>query len=258
MCGRGALVNLRCRIADQVTNRFLGALQFLTVLPIRKQTAPLGETAIFFPIVGALLGASAAGIVYLFSMHFDRSIAALLAITWLMAITGCLHEDGLADVADAFRAGRSREKTMLILKDSRIGTYGGIALVVSTLLRWQALAQSGINPIRGLPAALALSRTALVVMAHIAPPTGEGLGQVFARGCSRTVMLAAVTQAVALAFCAGWRLAVAMTVASAVTILLARVYFLRRLGGVNGDCLGATCQAVETVNLVVLAWRFFI
>jgi adenosylcobinamide-GDP ribazoletransferase len=231
-------------------NAFFSALQFLTIVPVRTKNAALAKSAIFFPIVGALLGLSAAGV-----FSIAGPVAALLAIVWLMVITGCLHEDGLADVADAFRAGRSREKIMLILKDSRIGTYGAAALLMTTLLRWQALAQCTINPLRALPAALALSRASMVAMAHFAPPVGEGLGQEFARGCTRTITVAVMAQAIAFSFLAGWRLALAMTLASGLTIVLARIYFLRRLGGVNGDCLGATCILIETVNLVILAWR---
>jgi adenosylcobinamide-GDP ribazoletransferase len=231
-------------------NRFLGALQFLTIVPVRTKQAALAKSAIFFPLVGALLGLSAAGVV-----SVAGPVAALLAIVWLMSITGCLHEDGIADVADAFRAGRSREKIMLILKDSRIGTYGAAALLMSTLLRWQALAECTINPLRALPAALALSRASMVAMAHFAPPVGEGLGQEFASGCTRTITAAVMAQAIAFSFLAGWRLALAMTLASGLTLVLARIYFLRRLGGVNGDCLGATCILIETVNLVILAWR---
>src|SRR5579862_755051 len=99
-----------------MTRRFLGALQFLTILPVPGDTAPASESAVFFPLVGALLGASAAAILLTGN--------ALLAIAWLLIATGCIHEDGLADVADAFRAGRSRERILSILKDSRIGTYG--------------------------------------------------------------------------------------------------------------------------------------
>ncbi len=208
-------------------NRFLGALQFLTIVPVRRQTGASANSPIFFPLVGALLGLSCAGILFVFRPPLEHSLAALLAIGWLIMITGCLHEDGLADVADAFRVGRSREKIMSILKDSRIGTYGGVVLVMSTLLRWQALAQCVVPAVRTLPAVLALSRASLVVMAHIAPPAGEGLGREFASGCTRAVTIAVVAQALGLSFLAGWRLALAMILASTVTILLARIYFLK-------------------------------
>jgi adenosylcobinamide-GDP ribazoletransferase len=235
--------------------RFMAALQFLTVLPVRGNTATPGQAAMFFPVTGALLGASAGVVFLLASAGFGRSIAGLLSVAWLMLATGCLHEDGLADVADAVRAGRSREKILMILKDSRIGAYGALALVVSVALRWQGLAASGINPVWGLAAALALSRAALVVLAAIAPSIGDGLGSAFATEFSRPVLVTVIAQAVMISLVAAWTYSIAMVLATTVVILLARAWFLRRLGGVNGDCLGATCQAVETVNLVILAWR---
>jgi len=237
--------------------RFLGALQFLTVLPMYRETASPGEAAVFFPLIGAMLGAAAGAVMQVFRHVLGQSVAALLAIAVLMAITGCLHEDGLADVADAVRAGRSREKMMAILKDSRIGTYGAVALIVSFALRWQSIAQTSVNPLPGLVAALALSRTSLVALAALAPSIGTGLGQAFAASCSRPVLIVTGVQSVAItglmAVFIGWHPAAALIAASATVVLLARHYFMRHLGGVNGDCLGATCQAVEVVNLLVLA-----
>jgi adenosylcobinamide-GDP ribazoletransferase len=237
--------------------RLLGALQFLTVVPVRGSYAALGESAIFFPIVGAILGATAGGVMLGFSAAMGRPIGALLAIACLLAITGCLHEDGLADVADAVRAGRSREKMMEILKDSRIGTYGAIALILSIALRWESLAESVENPVAGLAAALALSRMSLIGLAALALPLGAGMGRAFSAACSRTVIIAAVAQSIAIAGVAavfiGWFRGVAMMASTAAIVFAARHYFTRRLGGVNGDCLGATSQAVETANLLILA-----
>jgi adenosylcobinamide-GDP ribazoletransferase len=235
--------------------RFLGALQFLTVLPIRGRTSSPGEAAVFFPLLGALLGASGGLVLTVFETAVGRPIGALLTLAWLIALTGCLHEDGLADVADAIRAGRSRDKMMQILKDSRIGAYGAIALILSIALRWQGLAQSIVNPVAGLVAALTLSRTSLVTLAALVPPVGTG----FASACSPTVAVAVALQAVTIVAVAaaftGWRFAAAMITATSILVVLARWYFTRRLGGVNGDCLGATSQLVEIVNLVILAWH---
>jgi adenosylcobinamide-GDP ribazoletransferase len=232
-----------------MTRRFPGALQFLTILPVPGNTAPASEAAIFFPLVGALIGASAGAVLLTGN--------ALLVIAWLLIVTGCIHEDGLADVADAFRAGRSRERILSILKDSRIGTYGCLALVMSVLIRWQALAQMRTNPVYAMIAALALSRTALVALAAIAPAAGDGLGREFVNGVSGNTALAVVAQAVAIAFLTGWQYATTMILSSAAIVFLARAYFVRRLGGVNGDCLGATCQIVETANLLILTWPRF-
>jgi adenosylcobinamide-GDP ribazoletransferase len=231
--------------------RFLGAVQFLTIVPVRGRTSPPGEAAVFFPFIGALLGATAGGLL--------RGSNALFALTALIVITGCLHEDGLADVADAVRAGRSREKMLEILKDSRIGTYGALALILSVALRWHALTRIAVSPIAGVAAALALSRTSLVALAATALPVGAGMGHAFAASCSRAVLIKTAAECLAIVALAvvliGWLHALTMIAATTATVFLARVYFTRRLGGVNGDCLGATCQAVETINLVILAWH---
>ena len=87
------------------------------------------------------------------SRFVGPAVGALLALGGLLAVTGCLHEDGLADVADAVRAGRSQQKMREILKDSRIGTYGAIALMLSIALRWQSMAQITVNPVAGMAAA---------------------------------------------------------------------------------------------------------
>jgi adenosylcobinamide-GDP ribazoletransferase len=238
-----------------VKDRLLGALQFLTVAPIHGVAASPGESAVFFPLTGALLGASSGAVFLVLANGLGRSLSGLLALAWLIAITGCLHEDGLADVADAVRAGRTREKMRAILKDSRIGAYGALALIITMAARWQALAQMHVNAVLGMTAAVALSRTSLVALAGIAPPVGEGLGADFARCCSRAVVLFTAAQAIVIALLVDLRYGATMILASALIVLLARGYFVRRLGGVNGDCLGATCVAVETVNMVILAWH---
>ena len=239
--------------------RFLAALQFLTIVPVHRETASPGAAAAYFPLVGVLLGASTGAFMLALAPSLGPSISALLALGWLLTLTGCLHEDGLADVADAVRAGRSSQRMMEILKDSRIGTYGAIALILSIALRWQSLAQTTVNPVAGLAAALALSRTSLVALAALAHPAGTGLGQAFAAACSRTVVVATLLQSVVIvavtSLFTGWRTGAAMMVASTVIVLLARVWFTRRLGGVNGDCLGATSQVVEIFNMVILAWH---
>lgn len=238
--------------------RLLGALQFLTVFPVRGLTASPSASAIFFPSIGGLLGASAGLVLLACREGLGITFAALIALIYLVFVTGCLHEDGLADVADAFRVGRSREKIMVILKDSRIGTYGGLALISSVLIRWQALAATRLNPVFGLAAALALSRTALVLLGYFAAPVGAGLGRTFATGLSRGAMLAALVQAVFLSLLlTGWQYGVAMSISTLAIVFLARAWFSSKIGGVNGDCLGATCQLVEICNLLVLVWRPF-
>lgn len=234
--------------------RLLGAVQFLTVLPILGETATPGQSAAFFPLTGALLGGACGGMLQLFQRPLGASLGALLAISALIILTGGLHEDGLADCADAVRAGRSREKMLEILKDSRIGVYGAVALILCLGIRWQALTQIQMNPAIGLASSVALSRSSLVMLGMTANPLGGGLGALFSAGLTRSAALFVALQMLAAAALCGWR-GLLMLLSSAALIALARAYFIRRLDGVNGDCLGATCVTIESLNLVILAWQ---
>jgi adenosylcobinamide-GDP ribazoletransferase len=230
--------------------RLGGAVQFLTVLPIRAGDVSLADSAVFFPLVGAALGASSSAVYLLMARLLPTPLASMLAILFLVLATGGLHEDGLADVADAFRAGRTPEKTFAILKDSRIGTFGALALIFSILVRWQALNALSAHSTIALIVSEALPRTALVVLSHIARPAGSGLGNTLGTGLSRNVTLVAAAQGVALAFLAGPLLGFTLLAGVAAIVWIARSYFHRRIGGVNGDCLGATGQLVECYCLL--------
>ena len=215
-------------------------------MPIRAGDVSLAGSAIFFPLVGAALGASASGVYLLLARLLPTPLASILAILFLVLATGGLHEDGLADVADAFRAGRTPERTFAIMKDSRVGTFGALALAFSILIRWQALNALGAPSTIVLIVSETLARTALVVLSHIAKPAGSGL----ATGLSRNVTLVAAAQGVALAFLAGPWLALPLLAGTAAIVWVARSYFHRRIGGVTGDCLGATGQLVECYCLL--------
>jgi len=246
-------------VTPSFSRRFLGSLQFLTVLPIRADTSSPSDAAIFFPLTGALIGAFAALIAWSSSLVFDRSLGALLAVIGLTWISGGLHEDGLADVADAVRAGRSRDRILQILKDSRIGAYGAMAVILSILLRWQAISFLTRPLIPGIAAVVALSRASMVIAGGTTPAIGSGLGHAFVSGCSRAIVLAVLAQTIAVIVAfgiyAGYGRALALAGASGVALWIVRSWFVRRLGGMNGDCLGAVCQAVEVTGLLVLAWH---
>jgi adenosylcobinamide-GDP ribazoletransferase len=230
--------------------RLGGAVQFLTVLPVRAEDVSLADSAVFFPLVGAALGASASGVYLLLARLMPTPLSSMFALLFLVLATGGLHEDGLADVADAFRAGRTPEKTFAIMKDSRVGTFGALALIFSILVRWQALNALGATSTIALIVSEALPRNALVVLSYTAKPAGSGLGSALGTGLSRNVTLLAASQGVAVAFLAGPWLAVTLLVGAAALIWVARSYFHRRIGGVTGDCLGATGQLVECYCLL--------
>jgi adenosylcobinamide-GDP ribazoletransferase len=241
--------------------RILAALQFLTIVPVPGQYHP-AEGAGAFPLIGAALGTAAGGIFLSTAQIFGANIAALLALAFLLAIAGGLHEDGLADVFDALRAGRSRERMLAILKDSRIGAHGALALVIAVLLRWQGIAASGTRAVAVLASALAASRGAMVALAYVSPALGDGLGdglgKAFCAGLRPSAVAIAVLLGAAFPFTCGVASGVVAVSANAATLWVVRAWFQHRLGGVTGDCLGAACQISEIVTLLVLICPRFI
>jgi adenosylcobinamide-GDP ribazoletransferase len=142
---------------------------------------------------------------------------------------------------------------LAILNDSRIGAHGALALCLSLLLRWQALAHLQGNVWLRLPAAYGLSRASMVLLAAWSRPAGEGLGAAFLRTLPRWAVWVVASQAIGLAALTGspWA-ALALLVSMVGVVLLCRSWFHRRLGGTNGDCLGFQCIASEVVTLAVL------
>jgi adenosylcobinamide-GDP ribazoletransferase len=230
----------------------LGAISFLTIIPVRAETAPPGRSAALFPLVGAILGAAGAFIYLEAAKVIPGSLAALLTVAFWTLISGTMHEDGLADIADALRAGRTQEKMLAILKDSRIGTFGAVAIVLSFVARWQAVEQIGDPRIlQILIAAQAVPRAAMVALAWISRPVGTGLGLAFASTLTTPSALLAIAQGILAAFLSGPRAGIVIVAGSYAVIRIARWYFYRRIGGVNGDCLGATEQILEIFILVL-------
>jgi len=233
--------------------RLLGAIQFLTIVPVRMRTVEPWKSAVLFPFVGALLGLCGGLILALAEPHFPVHLRTLFVVVFWIAVTGALHEDGLADCADAFRAERPREKILEILKDSRIGAFGALALIASVLVRWQGLAGLTLDHFPALAAVMTISRASIVVLARIAAPATDGMGAQFAANVSTPTAVIAASQAAAAAMWCGWRAGLAMLAAAAVVLLIGRWYFNRRIGGVTGDCLGAVSQLVEMALLVLLS-----
>jgi adenosylcobinamide-GDP ribazoletransferase len=235
---------------------FRAAVRFLTIVPVHGGDAPPGSAAAFFPLVGAILGASGAGVYWLTARAFPPSIAALATVAFWVAISGVLHEDGLADVADAVRAGRTRERVLAILRDSRIGTYGAIAILLSVLARWQALEYLATTHfLAAMVASQAIPRAAMVAMAWCSRPAGSGLGHALASTLGTPAAVAAMAFGAAAALPCGWRPGFAMIAGSVLIVQASRGWFYLRLGGVNGDCLGFTEQLIEIFILLMFACR---
>jgi adenosylcobinamide-GDP ribazoletransferase len=229
------------------------ALQFLTILPIRTKTyvAP-GKAAIWYPLAGALIGAGGAAVFYYAGRWLPMAVASFLAVLFWIAISGALHEDGFGDIADAIRAGRSRDLMLQILKDSRVGTYGAVAVFVSFTLRWQAL-QFFATPrwLEVMIASQVMARASMVALAWVSRPLDTGLGYELASTLSSPVAIAVIVQGAIAALFTGWRSGIALIVGTWLILRLLRWFFESRLGGVNGDCLGAAGQIIEILTLLL-------
>ncbi|AUC54471.1 adenosylcobinamide-GDP ribazoletransferase [Sagittula sp. P11] len=232
------------------------AVMFLTRLPVGILPEPvptLAEARWAFPLAGLPVGL-AGGLVFALAGWIGLAplLAAVLALAAMVMITGALHFDGLADVADGFGGGRDATHALEIMRDSRIGSYGAVALVL-TVGAWAA-ALSGLSPARGLMALLALSvlsRLAmLVLLVELPSVRAKGLGQSASASGGRPYLPGALL-ALVLILPLGIG-GLAALVAVAVTAALVAWRAQRRIGGQTGDVLGAAQLLCETAGLAAL------
>ena len=234
---------------------FTGAISLLTRIPVTAHADEFeAEGSVpWFPVVGAGIGVLIA-LVYVGSVVLLPAIvAATLAAGGSALLTGAFHEDGLADVADAFAGGSTQKRRVEILDDPRLGTFGVMALTTSFLLRvgaistldtWSALAL--------IPAAHALSRVGVIVLMRRVPPARRGgLGAAYSASPNpRREMTAVVTGIVLCALLIGkWTLP-AVVLCAAVALGMGRLARIK-IGGTTGDVLGAAQQLGELATLVL-------
>jgi adenosylcobinamide-GDP ribazoletransferase len=235
-----------------VFTEFLIALQFLTVVRVKKNlpfnAAALGRSGAFFPLVGLLLGAALLGLDWICRPFFPPSFLSIVLVLTLILLSRGLHLDGLADTADGLLGSSERQRSLDIMKDSAIGTFGALAVIVVVLLKICALdlLQEGY---RG-PALLLgpmLSRWACVVMAYTSRPARtEGLGATFVKETQFREFALASVCALGSVFVLLEIIGLVVFLPVAALILIFTLYCNRRLGGVTGDTLGALGEMVET------------
>ncbi|MDQ2820811.1 MAG: adenosylcobinamide-GDP ribazoletransferase [Pseudomonadota bacterium] len=245
---------------------FFIALQFFTRVPIPAwvgfQAAWLQHASRYFPLVGLLVAVAAALVYGAAAWLWPAPVAVLLSTAASIYMTGAFHEDGLADTCDGFGGGHTRERIMEIMKDSRIGTYGAVALVVTLGLKCTTL--SLLAPGQAIGALLLahpLSRLAAVSLirsASYARDAGKAKPMAQEMRASEFAIAAVCTLAPALVLGAfsiiGWPALGAAVAASAVAAWWLRALFVRHIGGYTGDCLGAVQQVSEVaIYLCVLA-----
>lgn len=239
------------------------ALQFMTRLPVPFEVSYAEEaqaaSARFYPIVGLIVGAMGALALALGHWLFTPVIAAVLTCAVLIGVTGGLHEDGLADSADGLWGGATRERAMEIMRDSTVGVYGVLALILALALKIAVLVSLPLGTAMvGLVAAHGLSRYGCTWMIHrhgyarvesakFAVPSMDDQGHRFARICAGTI-------AVALVILTGWAGAAAIAIGAGAAAAFG-AFVVRKLGGYTGDTLGALQQVVEiSVLLGLCLW----
>jgi adenosylcobinamide-GDP ribazoletransferase len=226
----------------------LSALGLLSRLPLPSHNGRGAEAAWAYPVAGAVLGilAAVAGLIAL-GLGLAASGAALIALTASVLLTGALHEDGLADTADGLWGSHQRERRLEIMKDSRTGAYGVIALVLSLLARWIGL--SALFSVEGSWLAVvgvaALSRATMpMMMAFMPHARANGLSRAVGKPPAHSAGLAALIGGVFACLCLGWSAIGAILIAALVTLIMARIA-MAKIGGQTGDILGATQQIAE-------------
>ncbi|MGN8137805.1 adenosylcobinamide-GDP ribazoletransferase [Paraburkholderia sp. 22099] len=246
---------------------FFTALGYFTRVPVPRwvgyEPHYLHAAARYFPLVGLLVGGSSA-LVYLAALRvFPAGVAVLLSMAASLLVTGAFHEDGLADCVDAFGGAYTRENVLRIMHDSRIGAFGAIALVIALALKWQTLA--ALPPMRAaglMIGAHAASRAfAISYLATLDYVRAEGKAKPVAQRLSAPALLCAAIFGLPWLLwpngpaSADWRFAaVTLLVLVALRFAMGR-YFVRRLGGYTGDCLGFAQQVFElSIYLMGLAW----
>ena len=245
----------------------LVAMRFLTRLPVpfvrTLDVPPLHQSMAMFPVVGALVGAIMAGALVLANfVGLPDLFSAAFALAVGAVLTGGLHEDGLADVADAFGGGKTREHRLDILRDSRIGAYGTLALCLTLLARASLLtALLDLPPgavIALMAGAAAFSRALMVdLLWATRPARTDGLSVMAGRPSRKTTLLALAIGGLGAGAAGGAFLSAAAgvvaLVAAGLAMAMVRELAMRKIGGQTGDVCGAGQLMAETAMLTVYA-----
>jgi adenosylcobinamide-GDP ribazoletransferase len=242
---------------------FLAAIRFLTILPVPGTwgTAEddLAHSVPWFPAIGLLLGAAAAVVAWSMSLVAPPMLTAAVTVIVLLSFSGCLHLDGLADMADGLLSSRPRERMLEIMKDSRVGAMGVIAIACILLLKFASLASLPAE--RLWPAVLLMplaGRCAIVIHRALLPyARPSGLGNIFYRRPASLPAIGAAGILAATAWCVLGYPGFIVAALCVIAALMVSLYVYRKIGGATGDTFGAVCEIVEIVPALTLAFAPF-
>lgn len=244
---------------------FCAAFRFLTIIPLPgklgSEPEDLAGALGFFPLVGLLLGLLASAAAWLLWQVFTPLVAAVLLTFVLFGFSGALHLDGLADCADGFYSARDRSRTLEIMRDSRIGAMGVLAVVMLSLLKVSLLA--ALQQDQAVKAALLMplyGRSAQVLMIFLLPYVRKdgGMGTIFYQNRSGPVLWLSLLILFLTGFLVMGLAGLLSGLTSVTVVFLFSRYCHRKIGGATGDTLGAASEIVETVPLFFFRDIFFL
>jgi adenosylcobinamide-GDP ribazoletransferase len=237
------------------------AFQFLTRIPMPAtdfEADSLSRAIRFFPLIGLVVGSGAVLLQRLAIRHFNHPVTTLLVLIYLVLVTGCFHEDGLADSADGFGGGWSRDQILVIMKDSRIGSYGATALVLSLLARYLLLESLPTERFAAfIISSQILSRWSSLPLSYLLPAARaqNGQGAQIAKLTSKSsLVIASLFSFAIVAFLLRWS-AIPPILFAILTVALSGWFYFRKIGGVTGDCFGATNQLTEIAVYLCGVWN---
>ncbi len=232
------------------------AFNLLTTLPVRApadwQTGDSGRAAGWYPFVGLVLGVLVAVVYVLSGLYFPQIITAMLALAAWVLLTGGLHLDGLADCCDGLFHASDRARRLEIMKDSRMGAFGGIGLILALMMKVAALAS--LPTVKAVPVILLAATLGrwFIILAGFQPLARPGgMGADFSAGLRKSALIWGGIIPLGLAIFIGGQGILALGITALGVFLILR-FALARIGGITGDVFGLIVEAAEIITLVTL------
>jgi adenosylcobinamide-GDP ribazoletransferase len=234
----------------------LAALQFLTVIPIRRHFTQweVGRSTVYFPIVGLGIGAALFGLDRLFDLFLPNALGSALLIVALVLLTGANHLDGFIDSCDGMVAGKSPQERLAIMRDSQVGSFGVIGVICLLLVKYISLVfLPGAWRMAALLLMPTLGRWAMVYAITAYPSARrEGLGQSYKGHASWWGLVIATLIATAVSVVLLEILGLALLAAIWLILVVIAVFLKKRLGGLTGDTYGAINEVIEVCILILV------
>jgi len=235
--------------------RFINAVQFITILPVgkTKEFDPTGMIS-YFPVVGMILGMMLAVFDAAAMQLWSKPVVSILDVIFLVVVTGAFHIDGLGDAADGLLGHRSREKALLIMKDSRIGVMGLVAIVCGLAIKWGGITSLDAHRSLLLVIIPAYARGGMLFgikfLEYGRPEGGTGHG-LFGDSLKLSAFWALLIPVVLSVF-AGWR-GIWLNMAFIILTACILMYYKKRMGCITGDMLGTMTEVLEAMLFLLVS-----